>query len=265
MIRVLGDRHGDVRHLLWLYHEGDIDPGDDVIICGDFGMPWPADEEAEGKLQTLQGLGIRFWICLGNHDWWDRILSMPLNDDGTYTCEYRGRTYDRIRYVAEPMSLDICGRHVLFIPGADSHDIDGGVYPVDVVPDDYTTGEEFFTKNANAIEFARKQAGYEHFRLIGSTWWEAEKTDFDTLAYVTREPTHYDLVISHDGPHPFTEQAQIGRSFLNRYAATDAERMLGEYYERLDFDHWYFGHFHNDLSMDGSRIACIMDALVTVE
>lgn len=254
-----GDRHGDPTDIVdFVKNECVVDATDKIVVCGDFGIPWPTDPKNTDKLQNLQSLGTEIYVCCGNHEWYDRIEKMPLMDEGYYLCEFRGVVYDNIKYITEPLALTLGDKKLLFIPGADSHDVSGGIYPVDVLPHDYMTTEEFVEKNQSAFDEAHERSNGEHFRLQGATWWPQEKTNFTTLDYVIeKNGDTYDYIVSHDMPYPFCKEIQMGVSIWYRYSPTDAEYKLEEYYNKLKFGKWLCGHFHNDKAYDDERIECL--------
>ena len=91
------------------------------------------------------------------------------------------------------------------------------------------------------------------FRTPGITWWSEElvnKREKDqALAVLEGADWKVDYVITHAGPYTpirntFSDFIQTTNPKSRYY--DPVEFFLDKIYDRLDFKHWYCGHYHND-------------------
>ena len=82
------------------------------------------------------------------------------------------------------------------------------------------------------------------YRNFGRSWWEEELPNpsecEEALSNLEKRGNRVDLVISHTAP-------AAALHAMGKFADAHEEefqRFLRELYLNLDFDHWYFGHWH---------------------
>lgn len=103
-------------------------------------------------------------------------------------------------------------------------------------------------------------------RTPGDSWWPEEmpsEEDYaearDNLLAVGNE---VDLVLTHTCPTEVVEEL-VGDDFAN---ADELTNWLQRLYDKLKFNHWYFGHFHEDVGplYDG-RFTCLFESIVEID
>ena len=241
-IYVTGDKHARPADTLNKYFHpvlDTLDSKDYLIICGDFGVPFGIAHPEHSYIEEIDQatkLQNQPWttiVCAGNHDDYDAIEQMPytpLEVGGYHTLKLCDATFDKILIFDKPSIMDIAGCRTLIIPGADSHDIQGGIAD----PDSPTFEQDIYEKCASG----------RHFRIKHWSWWPQEKIDTSLLLDIlTKDPYQkFDLIISHEVPvyifsilqswHHYSEpnMGQIFLDYVYNYYAKDAM--------------WYAGHYH---------------------
>lgn len=238
-IYITGDIHGNPVERFSYKHwpesrqntEKDI-----VIICGDIGLPF-GNYNPEQDYYNLNWLGQRketFLLLCGNHDDRNAIRNMPRTSkfgaNNLRQVSFQGTAWDNLFYIDEPTILNIptLGR-CLFIPGAESHDIQDGILD----PDD----PEFAYKKYKLIMQNKCM-----FRIKNQNWWPDEVIDIDaTSALLDSNNEPFAGVFTHECPggeipvvvaNLFHEEQNEGQQFLESLRQT------------LDFEFWFHGHMH---------------------
>lgn len=128
---ITGDVHGNVRsrfNFKFWPELMDCTKDDDMLILGDFGLPFGINHPAFDAEQTKKDFHYMFnapwgttYALLGNHDDRDFIA-----DFDSYRQDVQGTSLVKVGniiYIDVPCVLDIQGHHCLCIPGAKSHDM----------------------------------------------------------------------------------------------------------------------------------------------
>lgn len=106
---VVGDIHGCARELELLLDKLELRPGDRLLSAGDLFHRGP---DPVGVLRILQGLGDRFAMVMGNHEW--ALMRRFTADDGTFhppaadaDVDLRGDNRAKMDPSAGPHALEI--------------------------------------------------------------------------------------------------------------------------------------------------------------
>lgn len=245
-IYIRGDTHGDniqafsfadnpeLRHLT---------KDDVLIILGDTAIGWPGyDDTTEYVLEhvdkKIAERGFNVIYLFGNHDNYDYASEL----DGTGTpfntnlkqVYLNNKVYKNQYICATPTIADICGKHCLLIPGADSHDIDYLFFPCQVKEMDRS-----------------KMVGILS-RTIGMTWWPEETVDLSALSWLMADhwDEYFDYVFTHDCVGEYVDNRSHGFDNLTK---TKSEKFFDAMSGVLDFGHWYHGHMHDDYYCYGNH------------
>lgn len=196
-----------------------LNKNDYVIICGDFGLIW--NERAAGKAfaskqeKTLDWLDSKPYTVLfidGNHEDFDLLNAYPVE------IWHGGKVHkirDNVIHLMRGQIFDIDGNSFLSLGGAISIDKD--------------------------------------MRYAGVDWWPDEKiTDADIAeaqANLEKYGNHVDYVLTHDAPTQakYALQLKANASYRN----DDNSDRLQWLADQIDFDEWFFGHFHEDFKHIG--------------
>ena len=218
MIYITGDTHGAFNHIAEFANKMQTTLDDVMIILGDTGLNYyihngKDDKWAKKLKKEVATIPLTFFCIHGNHE------ERPYNVEG-YIIEnhfgtdcYVNPNYPNQIFAKDGEIYDFNGYKTLVI---------GGAYSVD-----------------------------KYYRLSrGAAWFESEQPDIVIKAYVEKQLDNVDwkvdTVLSHTCPisteprHmflPFIDQSTVDKS---------TEEWLQTIADNLDFNKWYFGHFHGD-------------------
>ena len=247
---ITGDFHADFTRLASRKFPvaKELDRGDIVICCGDFGGIWDQTESPSEKywLDWLEEKPYTVVFCDGNHENFDR-----LNNEFPIVDFYGARAHQirsNIFHILRGEIMEFAGHTFFFMGGARSHDIDDGILD----PAAFETEEEFkrtYKEWWNAGKM---------FRVKGISWWEDEMPSIDDYVNAERNLAAFDnevdFVITHCAPRVVA--AHMG------YKETDAltqwleDRILNG----VAFRDWFFGHYHRNENYDFMH--CLYDDFV---
>lgn len=97
-IAIFGDWHGDAAWAITAVRSAAREGVRTALHVGDFGLDWPGARRGryESKLNKyLVDLGVTLVISGGNHDNWETIARLPVDDDGTATIRSNIRVLPR--------------------------------------------------------------------------------------------------------------------------------------------------------------------------
>lgn len=262
-IYATGDTHGDpISRFSYKNNPGlrELTKNDVVIILGDCGLPfgveanWYNPKEDRYNINWLANKPWTTIMLCGNHDDRCAINKMPIvhrYGGQLRQFTFEGISYINMYYIDSPQILDINNEHILFIPGAESHDIFDGI--LDPEDDDYFLQKKHLEKYGKIF-----------FRTRNWDWWENESIDiFSCKQLLLDNNDHFDFIMTHDYPSLFKDYTNDG---VGRLKPTIGEEYLEELRQTLDFDCWLFGHLHKSLLQDqrDSRLMCLYQDILQI-
>lgn len=238
MVFITGDCHGNFRRFNRRYfpEQETMDREDYIIIAGDFGGVWAASPEETYWLDWLEQRPFTTLFVDGNHENFEMLGRLDVQT-------WHGGDVHYIRphvlHLMRGQIYDISGKTFFTMGGAKSHDVEDGILD--------PTKPDFRTRLRSL-----KQANRCRYRVLGQSWWPEElPSDMEYLtAMETLEQRNWivDYVITHCAPSSIT----LSMSQKNK---TD---MLTDFLElvkqRLEYQYWFFGHFHDNRSIDQKHI-----------
>ena len=142
--------------------------------------------------------------------------------------------------------FDIDDKKIFAFGGARSHDIQDGILNLD--------------EEERIYEY-RKRGAY--FRIRDFSWWDLELPTKEEMknGINNLEKVNYkvDYIISHCCPT--SVQALLGGGAYKKDYLTD---YLQEISEKIEFNKWYFGHYH-DYRQVNSQFVLLYDDIVSLE
>ena len=233
---VTGDTHGghDIRKLTrrQFSEQKDLTKDDFVIILGDFAVPWFSFTRISPEKWTGED---KYWL-----DWYNLKNFTTLFVDGNH---------DNHPALASFPVVEWHGGKVHKLADSVYHLMRGQVYEIN--------GKKFFVMGgATSVD--------KHTRTEGISWWPEEIPSYQELeeGMVNLEKVNFevDYVLSHCCA---TTYASL---LLKRQADPDTLTSFFEHLEtdfNLKYNHWYFGHYHQDTSI-GSKHTCLYNTIVEV-
>ena len=250
-IFLTGDIHGDAedRFGYFRFPIGDeLTKEDYVIILGDFGLVWDYKGESEREKYWLDWLNDKKWTTLfidGNHENFDRLEQYPVS-------EWNGGKVHKIRpsviHLMRGEVFNIAGKKILAMGGAASHDIKDGI----LEPDAPNYKEEYARMIKNP---------YCLFRVNKRSWWAQEVPTIDERLYaldnLIKAGGNVDIVLTHEAP------ADYAKTIGCFYEPHEYSKFLMELKDSIDFNNWYFGHYHVNKSVD-EKAKCLFTDIIEI-
>lgn len=237
MIFVTGDTHGDFRRFNTTIFPEQKQMGRDdyVIVCGDFGGVWDDSPRENYWLDWLEDKPFTTLFVDGNHENFDRLGGLPVT-------QWHGGNVHAVRphvlHLMRGQVFEIENLIFFTMGGAASHDIQDGILD----PDSPGFEEEYWLKRR------LRQA----FRVKGVSWWEQELPDDAEYEDAKRnlEKVNYqvDYIITHCAP------TSVMQALNSSYGQDRLTAFLEKVKEGTQYQHWFFGHYHNNRNVDGKHI-----------
>ncbi|MCD7833807.1 MAG: metallophosphoesterase [Lachnospiraceae bacterium] len=216
--------------------------GDYVIVCGDFGLLWDKTPTFAFDLDVMSRYPFTILWVQGNHENYDMIAEYPIEywNGG----KVRHIIRDKVILLERGQVFQIDGKSFFTFGGASCHDIQDGILdPND--PD--------FTEKRRKADRQRKM-----YRIRNVSWWEAELPTEEEMREgmqnLEKAGNQVDFVITHC-PSGWGTRAvfrSMGLPFTEAFGYK--EDVLTKYFDQLEekvvFTHWFFGHLHDDLTLD---------------
>ena len=225
MIYVTGDTHGliDFAKLKrFAKTHRELTKGDYMIILGDFGGVW-SPQTLDATLAEYEKLPFSVLFIDGNHENFDMLAKYPISDWH--------------------------GGKVQFVKKDIIHLMRGQVFEIE--------GKTFFTfGGATSVDKA--------LRMQGFSWWEQElpsMADYDEACANLKNhnfKVNYVLTHSCDEKSLYMKPLKTPFSYVKVYPEN---AMLTNFEEQIDYDCWFFGHFHVDGDLTDKKTVLYQDIL----
>jgi DNA repair exonuclease SbcCD nuclease subunit len=214
-IFITGDLHGEVDiHRLntaGFVEQKELTRDDYLIIAGDFGLVWNMDKTDQYWLKWMDEKNFTTLFIDGNHENFDLLDAYPVT-------EWNGGKVHQI------------------MPNI-YHLMRGQMFTIH--------GKKFFTfGGASSVDIER--------RIEGKSWWPREIPSYaefeEGLATLEKHGWKTDYVVTHNCPTKTLEWMAAKYGFyLKPPDAVNA--YLDRIKENLEYKHWFFGHFHENLNL----------------
>lgn len=225
MVFVTGDTHGihDFDKLSRLAScRPELTREDFVIVAGDFGGVW-YDKTLDRDLAPYERLPFTVLFVDGNHENFDLLNSFPVE-------EWHGGKVHRIR------------SNVI-------HLMRGQIFEIE--------GKTFFT-------FGGGTSIDKYMRREGVSWWQQEVPSYaefdEAVANLERVGHRVNYVITHSCDEKSLYTPLLGTVSKSMTVYPD-NTMLMEFERTVEYDHWYFGHYHLDGYVTECKTALYHDIL----
>ena len=239
MIYITGDTHGEFQRFSnkQLRRQGPIiSEKDYLIICGDFGLCWAKDSTFDYHCKYFKNKNFTILWVQGNHENYDMLQEFPTEE--WHGGMVRHIVHNKVILLERGQIFDIEGKKFFTFGGAASHDVQGGILNRE--------DPEFQQKKKRAI----KQ--YLPYRIEHESWWKEELPSEEEMEEGRRNLAAHDYKVDYVITHCCATKVQNeldkgpGHLFLPD-VLTD---YFQELEEKLQYGHWYFGHYHMDWQLD---------------
>lgn len=229
---VCGDIHGQTAPVenIWRRLNKEVDESDVLILLGDCGLNYFFNYRDDNTKKKLKKFGFTYFCIRGNHE------ERPENcaaaaPENWHKEEFFGNEvwvqnkYPYIKYALDQVAeYNIDGKSTLVVPGA------------------YSVDKEY-----------RLRQGWSWFPQEQLSWEEQE----DGLKNLK---SHYDYILSHTCPQGFLPYIQD--LFLSVVDQSSVDKTTENYLqtiaERVNWDHWYFGHYHDNRDIGAFNTTMLM-------
>lgn len=225
MIYITGDTHGARDFYKLLSPELSIlSKNDYVVICGDAGVLFNP-EEVGHFINIYSYLPFTVLFIDGNHENFELLNSYPVEI-------WNG---GRIHRISDSIIHLMCGQ----------------IFTIE--------SKSFFTFGG-ALSFDKAR------RIEGKSWWKEEmRTSEDykeALANLAAVNYNVDYVVSHDCPKSLMNDIAKYSAKLKHEGIiiSKSNDYLEEFYKVVEFKHWFFAHYHIDLSVR-EKVDCLFSRL----
>lgn len=217
MIYVTGDTHGDFERISEFCEGYGTTVEDDVmIILGDAGINYYLDERDEELKSSLASLPVTLFCIHGNHE--ERPENITSYEEKSW---HEGMVFYEEQYP-----------NVLFAEDGEIYDFEG----------------------MKAIAIGGAYSVDKYYRLANDLpWFDSEQPDDYTMKFVESQLEKcnwkVDLVLSHTCPLKYVPEELFLPTIDQGNVDQSTEQWLDNIEEKLDYEQWYFGHFHGDQRM----------------
>lgn len=213
MIYVTGDKHGNFDGIKEFCIKNKTTRKDVLIILGDAGINYYLNQKDKELKDSLALLPITLFCIHGNHE--ERPNKIP--------------SYTSIKWKKGIVYLEYEYPNILFAKDGEIYDLNGiktivigGAYSVD-----------------------------KQYRLATDRiWYNSEQPDDKIKNYVESQlhklDWKIDNILSHTCPKKFTPYETFLEGVDQSTFDHSTEEWLEEIEEKLEYDHWFFGHFHTE-------------------
>ena len=242
MIYITGDCQRDFRRFNTRIfpEQKEMTKDDFVIICGDFGGVWSEggeDSEERYLLKWLQEKPFTTLFVDGNHENFDRLYEeYPVK-------EWHGGNVHEIRpsvlHLMRGQVFELCGKTFFTFGGASSHDVSGGILD---------------RSDPGYQEKKRKlDRGWKPYRINHLSWWKEELASEEEMEEGRNNLAVHDNRVDFIVTHCCASSVQdaIGEGLFQKDRETE---YLEEILQTVQFQKWFFGHYHDNRNVDEKKI-----------
>lgn len=215
-----GDTHGDLSAVVNFIEKMNLGENDSIIILGDFGLLWEYNRKREKEFIEFyeKNYKCNIYFIRGNHENYNLLNKIPIEND-------LGKVSEHISYLLDGKVYILDGISFLIMGGADSVD--------------------------------------KYRRIEGLNWWKEEAVSAESVQNVITNSCcrHINFVLTHTAPKSIVEEYKpllctldLDETKLDR----TSENLLDVLKEKIDFDYWCFGHFHQDVQLN-DKFFCFMN------
>ncbi|MFG6383353.1 MAG: metallophosphatase family protein [Lachnospiraceae bacterium] len=245
MIYVTGDLHSEFQRFAKkqrMHLPFELTEDDYIIVCGDFGLLWAKDSRFQYDLKWLSNLPFRVLWIQGNHENYNMIEEYPV--EKWKGGKVRHIIREKIILLERGQVFKIDEKTFFTMGGASSNDIQGGILD-----------KKSSTYKRDRMRAIKRGLPY---RVLNETWWpqelpkEAElqegRDNLENVGY------QVDYVISHCASNDLQKKLINCLSGTVHRARTYKYDILTDYFQELEnklqYHHWFCGHYHQDLCID---------------
>ena len=197
---------------------------DYLIIAGDFGAIWDKNT-LDSDLSVYENLNFNILFVDGNHENFNLLNSFPVQKWNVGDVHV---IRDNIKHLKRGQVFIIDNKKILTFGGATSID--------------------------------------KYFRTENISWWKEEVPTIDELQHAKSNLEKYNNQVDYIITHSIDEHAlaQLSISLKCKIKVFEENYLLNWIAENVTYKHWYFGHFHLDVSIDNNK-TCLYNDIIELK
>lgn len=223
MIYITGDTHGDFIGVKLFCEKFNTSKEDILIILGDAGINYDLGLRARQLKNQLDYLPITLFCIHGNHEERPYLVK---NEEGKPLYEEKDMFGGKVYIEKKHPSLIFAKDGEYYHIGNHSYFVIGGAYSID-----------------------------KYYRLShGYSWFESEQPD-DTIKKAVEDKLKeleykVDIVLTHTAPLKYEPVEFFMKGVDQTKIDKSTEIWLDTIEDKLKYNNWYFGHYHNYKKID---------------
>lgn len=239
MIYVTGDTHTAFQRFSRKQRQKlpfELTDNDYVIVCGDLGLLWCKNKEFEYNLDWLSKLPFTLLWVQGNHENYDMIAEYAI--EFWHGGKTRHIVRDKIILLERGQIFSIEEKTFFTFGGGASYDIQGGI----------------LDRNDPLYSILKRKAAIKKlpFRILNETWWKQELPTEEEMQEGRKNLEKMDYKVDYVISHCCADSVQDKIAcYITRCMQSDVlTRYFEELEQKLQYRHWYFGHYHINAEVD---------------
>lgn len=241
-IYITGDTHGEWMSRLnskLFVGQKELTKDDYIIILGDFGI-WDGSKSEKYALDWLENKPFSTLFIDGNHENYDILEAV---EQGEWHGGKVGFIRPSVLHLKRGQVYEIAGKKFFTFGGGSSHDLENLLDPEE-------PGFELKKKRMDRM--------HEFYRIKNKTWWERElpnKQEMEEgIENLQKNNFKVDYILSHTIYEGLRKPIDGGRG---KYPADILTEYLQEIKDRTEYEHWFFGHFHDNQLIASENATCM--------
>lgn len=227
-IFVTGDCHGVLSRIYNWVDRFDMNKDNvHIIIAGDAGICWRKDKkDMIAAIKKQEQYNFHLWFIDGNHENFDILKEFsPINSSGI------ANLGNNLHYITRGTKLTIMTKNgiktILFCGGADSVD--------------------------------------KALRTPNFTWWTDEQITENDIKKCLEKGNSFNYIITHCCPYSvfvkYTPWLVTLTGLDQNKIDHTSEKMLDKLINNIEFDEYFFGHYHIDKRLD-DKYSCVLNDFI---
>lgn len=235
-IWITGDCHGNFKRFS---RKGrakfGLKDNDFVIVTGDFGLLWCDDKEFHYNLDWMSRLPITILWVAGNHENYNMLEAYPIEDWNGGKVRHIIR--NKIIYLERGQIFTIEGKTFFTLGGASSQDIEDGI--LDRGAYDFDIKLKFLKRNK-----------LKRYRILNESWWAQELPTEQELNDALIKLQEYNDKVDYIITHCASSNLEENLGLKNHDRLNDFLNYIDKF---VTFNHWYLGHYHQDVTLEDEK------------
>ena len=221
MIFITGDTHRDFSRFESFCRKNKTTKNDLMIVLGDASLNFYGEKSDKVKKYEVSRLPLTFFFIRGNHEMRAESIQSYKKKEWQGGSVLVEDEFPSLLFAIDGEIYDIGGLETIVI---------GGAYSID--------------KETRII--------YEPF--WGKTWWEDELLSSQEKRRITKKLKEknwkIDCVLSHTAPLGYEPRELFLHGVTQKEVDKSMKRWLDGIEKKLDYKHWWFGHYHGEKDKD---------------